>query len=603
MNTLLWWLGQNTVMVAVMIPFVLCACRLFRNRPAVQHVLWIVVFLKFVTPPVVSWPWTVEQVRDSIWSAPVSTAVASDSVGKPPASEIVAPGEFEAERAADLIRLSSGFPARVTQAKEAEVREIDAGAASVAVANQGPDRVWIALRIATIIWIVGAAAYLTMQFRRIVRHASLVRRGAIAPQPLMEEIQNVAEQLGLRPPRALIAHGILSPFVWCLGRLRLIWPESLSSQAEVVRSRGVIAHELAHVRRGDHWVAWLELGAGIVWWWNPLFWFVRRRLRETAEMACDALAIGTRPESRREYAELLLELSAGFKTGAPAPVLAVSARTRSSFERRLSMILSDRVSGKRSSWGILVAMLFALVALPGWSLAQQKPEAEGPDVFRLNASKSRVTVAMTGKTAPSEIGLLEAGDEQRPEASARIEKLEAEVQRLTRLLESQEQRGQPKTNIDKPPGGMGPVPKTAKGAQPEAVAHDPLDLAERYLNACADLKIAKARISGLKMEKPEARSEFDLTKAGIEVERAEKLEALLRDYIKDAVKSASAAKTIAEHNLARIRQLTKQGFVSASDTAAAEARCDDAEARVKQFEAILNTASPGGVLGSGRPNR
>src|SRR4029079_17199845 len=115
-----------------------------------------------------------------------------------------------------------------------------------------------------------------------------------------------------------------------------------------------------------------------------LYWHVRRRLRETAEMACDALAISTCPESRREYAELLLELSAGFKTGAPAPVLAVSAGTPSSFERRLSMILSDRVSGKLSSWGVLAAVLFAAVALPGWSAAQQEvvPSAPTGDVRR-----------------------------------------------------------------------------------------------------------------------------------------------------------------------------------------------------------------------------
>lgn len=376
MNTLFWWLGQNTITVAVMIPLVVAAGWFFRHRPAVQHLLWVIVLLKFVTPPVVSWPWTVEQLRDSIWVVPLSAE--PESTTERPTPVFATPPGFEDEEPAELIVPSVTLAAGEALPKPVEVVP---SAVPAPVPDEGPDWVRIALVLTASIWLAGAAACALSQSRRIARHVSLVRRGAVAPAPLTDEIQAVARQLGLRPPRALVARGIASPFVWCLGRLRLIWPESLSSRAEVVRSRGVIAHELAHVRRGDHWVAWVELIAGIVWWWNPLFWFVRRRLRETAEMACDALAIGTCPERRGEYAEMLLELSTGCKP-APAPVLAVGAGSPSSFERRLAMILSDRVSGTRSSWGILAAMVFAVVALPGWSLGQPKPAPADDPVLR-----------------------------------------------------------------------------------------------------------------------------------------------------------------------------------------------------------------------------
>src|SRR5262249_52823761 len=81
--------------------------------------------------------------------------------------------------------------------------------------------------------------------------------------------------------------------------------------------------------------------------------------------------------------ELLLELSSGGKFGAPAPVLAVRAGTPSSFERRLSMILSDRVSGKVSTGGLLAVFALALVALPAWTLGQNPtapPEVASPGV-------------------------------------------------------------------------------------------------------------------------------------------------------------------------------------------------------------------------------
>jgi uncharacterized protein (TIGR03067 family) len=371
MSMWLWWLGQNTVTIAVMIPFVLLLSRLFRNRPAAQHLLWLVVLVKFLTPPILSWPWTVEQLGGAIWSTP-----AVESASAPQPSPQPAPGEIANDVAGD-------GPTRPVDLSDADLQRRIAAERTASIdtpsstPGQQPSTVsGVLARVIAGGWLLGALASGIFQLRRIIRHASVIRRGTAAPERLTSEIRATANRLDIRPPDAILARGILSPFMWCAGRLRLVWPATLASDNLIARFRGVIAHELAHVRRGDHRVAWLELVAGIVWWWNPLFWFVRRRLRETAEMACDALAIGTNPESRREYAEQLLELSAGFTIGAPAPVLAVSAGTPSSFERRLSMILSDRVDGKLSCWGILAAVCFALPLLPGWSLGQQKEPPE-----------------------------------------------------------------------------------------------------------------------------------------------------------------------------------------------------------------------------------
>jgi beta-lactamase regulating signal transducer with metallopeptidase domain len=379
MNAVLWCLGQNTITVALLIPCVLVACRLVRNRPAVQHVLWVVVLLKFVTPPIVSWPWTVEQIRDSLCSTRASAPAATELDGERPARQIILPNEGEHGKTAGLTPRPEGQPGKGSSSKAPERKQAAVAWTPITVASGGPDLVEITVWVVSALWLVGATVSLMWQYRRIARHAGIIRHGTVAPDQVIQAIEASAREFGVRPPRAVLARGILSPFLWCLGPLRLVWPERMTSQADVERSRGVIAHELAHIRRGDHWVAWLELAAGVVWWWNPLFLFVRRRLRETADMACDALAIRACPESRREYAEMLLELSAGCRSGVPAPVLAVSTGTPSSFERRLSMILSDRVSGKVPPWGFLLAICLALVALPDWSLAQTASSKEGGD--------------------------------------------------------------------------------------------------------------------------------------------------------------------------------------------------------------------------------
>ena len=62
MNAVLWWLCQNTVAVALIVPLVLLLGRAFRARPAVQHALWLVLLVKFLMPPIVESPWSVESL-------------------------------------------------------------------------------------------------------------------------------------------------------------------------------------------------------------------------------------------------------------------------------------------------------------------------------------------------------------------------------------------------------------------------------------------------------------------------------------------------------------------------------------------------------------
>ena len=197
-----------------------------------------------------------------------------------------------------------------------------------------------------------------------------------------------------------------SPFVWFFGRLWLVWPEKLVGLDEISRARGVIAHELAHIRRGDQLLAWIELLAGVFWWWNPLFWFVRNRVRESAELACDAIALSAQSESRRAYAELLIRISSGSGMPTLAPVLGIRAGSTASFERRLSMVFSDRVSGTLPVWGLVAAAAFAIVSLPGLSLARQPAE----------------TIAAKVEQGPTS-------------TAARLEQIEAELKRVSRMLE------------------------------------------------------------------------------------------------------------------------------------------------------------------------
>jgi hypothetical protein len=213
----------------------------------------------------------------------------------------------------------------------------------------------------------------------VARFRRLVRAGLPAPRRLRRLVLLLARKFGVAAPAIRVVPGLATPGLWALGRPLLLWPAALAGRWDVGRCRAAAAHELAHLRRRDHWVRWLLLVAGIAWWWCPLWWYVRRQLAASAEWACDAWVVWALPEDRRAYVEALIDVSALAVAAAPVPALGIGGG-RHALQRRLIMILSDRLVCRAPAWGLAGLALLALAALPGWSAGQAQ---EGPQIAEL----------------------------------------------------------------------------------------------------------------------------------------------------------------------------------------------------------------------------
>ncbi|MXX36145.1 MAG: M56 family metallopeptidase [Gemmatimonadetes bacterium] len=137
--------------------------------------------------------------------------------------------------------------------------------------------------------------------------------------------------------------------------------------------RWIIAHELAHVRRRDHLVRWLEWFACTVFWWNPVAWWARRRLRAAGEVCCDALVVRALGCAPRAYARALVRAIDVVRTKPtpPLPAFASAAdcghRTRL-LEGRLRRIISHEPASPLSPplrlalrCGLTLLLAFGLV--------------------------------------------------------------------------------------------------------------------------------------------------------------------------------------------------------------------------------------------------
>jgi beta-lactamase regulating signal transducer with metallopeptidase domain len=352
-----WWLFQNIVITTALAATVAMIGRTRRIGPVAKHALWVLVLLKFITPPLVVWPWAAPD--------PLGLAAPSAVVDESRAPIVTA---MQANRADVIIG---------DESRSAGVTDV-AITPAAAVAGISPWSWFIG------IWIAGSLCLLGVEGARLARLARRIRSSRAAPldPAIPNRVSVMSARLGIRALPVVVVRGTASPAVWGLGRPRLLWPANLPADLTDACIDGLIVHELAHVKRGDHLVGWIELAAGIVWWWNPLFWFVRSSLREQAELACDAWVISALPNGRRAYAESLLTLSAAAFSGVSSTpsmaVVGIRATNRRVLERRLVMIMQGRAPLRLPFVGLFCLAIVAMATLPAWATSQQMPPPPPP---------------------------------------------------------------------------------------------------------------------------------------------------------------------------------------------------------------------------------
>ncbi len=245
--------------------------------------------------------------------------------------------------------------------------------------------------IPPIVWLLGAAFMALICIIRTALMARLLRRGEPAPAPLTAMVRRLSRLAGLRrAPMTLVVPDRVSPMIWCGIRPRLVLPVALWRELDADSQRAVVMHELSHLRRKDHRLCWLEALIGLVYWWHPVAWWVRRRLRDEAEACCDAWVTTLMPNGRRAYAEALVAtksfLSVPGASGAPG-LGVMNGRTRQ-LARRLTMVMTQRVAPRASWTGMVLAAGIAaagMLVMPGLACPPTDEEAKAAQAAEVKA--------------------------------------------------------------------------------------------------------------------------------------------------------------------------------------------------------------------------
>lgn len=228
----------------------------------------------------------------------------------------------------------------------------------------------------SVLWIGIALLLVAIKLLACLRFQRRLRSARQAPQGVRAMVRACGESIGLKSaPETFFVTDRISPMVVCGLRPRLVIPEALWAELDSAGRRAVILHELAHLRRRDHLTHWFDCLVGALYWWHPVVWWIRHRMRDEAENACDAWVTWFEPRERRAYATALLQ-ARKFLSESRSPVLVPSVGVMSPqatrFSRRLTMVMTNRVSPRACSCGVLaIPFLFlaAWVSMPADSAA------------------------------------------------------------------------------------------------------------------------------------------------------------------------------------------------------------------------------------------
>ena len=198
------------------------------------------------------------------------------------------------------------------------------------------------------LWLCGFGAQSLAWWRRWRHVRSVVRMAS----PL---------QLGLPIP-AMSTPSRLEPGVFGILRPVLVLPEGIDEQLTTAQFGSVLAHELSHARRRDNLVAAVHMLVEALFWFHPFVWWIRVRLVEERERACDEEVLHSAVDPQ-DYAEALVAVC-GYCL--KSPLACVSGVTGSNLKRRVESIMLNRSTHNLNFARrlLLAAAGFAAVVLP-----------------------------------------------------------------------------------------------------------------------------------------------------------------------------------------------------------------------------------------------
>ncbi|MCO6480512.1 MAG: M48 family metalloprotease [Phaeodactylibacter sp.] len=230
------------------------------------------------------------------------------------------------------------------------------------------------------------------------------------PEPIwLEKLARIKERMGIRREVELReTHRIHSPMV--VGALRqiILLPAGLLAGLPPEQVEAVLAHELAHVRRNDYLINLFISLVEILLFFNPMMWWISKKIRVEREHACDDLAV----EMTGDTLSLVrsLALMEEWRLHGPTPAMAFLGKDGSVLSRiqRLLQRNDKRQVAAKAFWSIsTVCICLALLAFQGAPSTATLPAETQPEITEPLEEAQSVEEAPPAEARPEPAPYLE----------------------------------------------------------------------------------------------------------------------------------------------------------------------------------------------------
>jgi beta-lactamase regulating signal transducer with metallopeptidase domain len=330
------------------------------------------------------------------------------------------------------------------------------------------------------LWLVGAAVLLARTGVDALAAERL--RARAAPVALPRTVAHLIGELDVR--ESAEAPG---PMVAGLVRPTIILPLDLLKQRTDQELLGLVAHERAHIERGDLTLALVQRIVIALAWWSPAMHWIAARVEEEREMACDEAAAARVGDARAFARALTAHAEAQLFWGWPRLVVGAT-RGRSLLGRRVRRLLE--IAGAAAPPAGIAGRLCAgalLAVIAAAALATPRLEAQDADTD--DDDRSYTVRPTPAPRAPSAPRVLIAPD-------APVVAMESrDMRRLTRELTRAEARmSRAAERLDEAVDDLEDDPSRA--ADVRRAADDLAEAQEDLRSAAAELEAAVSSMAG-----------------------------------------------------------------------------------------------------------
>ena len=219
------------------------------------------------------------EVLGALWCAPGLTASPrlsqnAAATSKAAAAKAVAEAKAAQAAAEAVGRISVPSPQSLAIERRANV-SVRPGELLRKIATAAPS--WTSA-VVLAFWLGIASLWWGITASRLGKFRQLLHSASRASAEVQDQARSLAERLGIKDaPEVWLVPSAIPPMLWALGtRPKLLVPADLLGRLGADRRAAILVHELAHMKRRDHWVRLLEIVVSGLYWWNPLVWWSRR---------------------------------------------------------------------------------------------------------------------------------------------------------------------------------------------------------------------------------------------------------------------------------------------------------------------------------------